>query len=59
MKSWKTTAAAIVGVIAIILTQVGALLDADPSTVANWGAVTPAVVACIGLLFAKDDTKEA
>lgn len=58
MKSMKTTAAAIIGVVTIVLTQVGAIIDADPATVANWNSVTPALVACIGLFFAKDEKKE-
>ena len=52
--SWKTTAAAIIGVLSIIFAQMSAVLDGDPSTVANWNTVTPALVACIGLFFAKD-----
>jgi len=59
MKSWKTTAAAVIGVLTITLTQIGAMWDGNPETVANWNAVTPVIVACIGLFFAKDDSKSA
>lgn len=55
-KSWKTTAAAVIGVATVVLTQVAAGMDSDPATVANWGLVTPAIIACVGLLFAKDAT---
>lgn len=53
-RCWKTTAAGIIGVATVILTQVGAMLDGNPATVPQWELVTPAVIACIGLLFAKD-----
>ena len=58
-KSWKTTTAAIIGVATIALTQVQAAFDGNPETVANWALITPSIVACIGLFFAKDNTKEA
>ena len=49
--------------VAAILTAVGSLLtamfDADPSTVADWGATAAAVIAGIGLIFAKDAEKNA
>ncbi|MBN2684404.1 MAG: hypothetical protein JXR40_03925 [Pontiellaceae bacterium] len=54
IKSWKTTAAAILGLLSIVFSQVGAAIDGNPATVANWNTVTPALVACVGLFFAKD-----
>lgn len=54
-KSWKTTAAGITAGIAIILTQVSYLLDADPATVFS----IEAVISALGLIgigfFARDD----
>lgn len=52
--SWKTTTT---GILAIVVALAGALkaeLDGDPVTVADWGAVTAAVMAGIGLIFARD-----
>ena len=44
--------------IAAILTAVGSLLtamfDSDPATLPDWGATAAAVIAGIGLIFAKD-----
>ena len=53
-KCWKTTTAAILGMLTAVFTQIGAALDGNPETVANWNIVLPAIVACFGLLFAKD-----
>lgn len=59
MKDRNTT---VLGV-AAILTAVGSLLtamfDADPATVADWGSAAAAVIAGIGLIFAKDAEKNA
>ena len=54
MKSWKTTAAGVLGLLGLVCTQLVAMWDNDPLTVANWGVVIAAVPVCIGLLFAKD-----
>jgi hypothetical protein len=55
MKSWKTTAAGIVAGLAVILTQVAYLLDADPETVFS----LEAVIAALGVMgigwFARDN----
>ena len=54
MKDRNTT---VLGV-AAILTAVGSLLtamfDSDPTTVADWGTCAAAVIAGVGLIFAKD-----
>lgn len=42
-KSWKTTAAGIVGGLAIILTQIGFVLDSDPATVLDMAALASGV----------------
>jgi len=44
--------------VAAILTAVGSLLtamfDSDPATLPDWGTCAAAVIAGIGLIFAKD-----
>jgi hypothetical protein len=55
MTSWKTTAAGIAAIIAALATAVGALFDADPVTMPDWGAVGAAVMAGIGLIAARDN----
>ena len=61
MKSWKTTAAGVLAIIAAGATALAALFDADPSTVPNWDAVVVATLAGVGLIFARDNnvTSEA
>ena len=58
MKDRNTT---VLGV-AAILTAVGSLLtamfDSDPATVADWGTAAAAVIAGVGLIFAKDSKGE-
>jgi hypothetical protein len=54
MKSWKTTAAGISGILGLLATALAAQLDNDPATVANWGVVIPAIITSAGLLFARD-----
>lgn len=57
MKSWKTTA----GGVAAILTAVGGaltlLFDGKPETNPDWSAVIAAVMAGVGLIFARDNDK--
>ena len=59
MKDRNTT---VLGV-AAILTAVGSLLtamfDSDPATLPDWGSTAAAVIAGIGLIFAKDAEKNA
>jgi len=55
MKSWKTTAAGIAAIVAALATAVGALFDADPVSMPDWGAVAAAVMAGIGLIAARDN----
>jgi len=56
MKSWKTTTAGVLAIIAAIATALAASFDSDPSTVANWDIVIAATLAGIGLIFARDNT---
>ena len=55
MKSWKTTAAGSAAIVAAIATAVAAEFDANPDTVAEWGAAAAALIAGLGLLFARDN----
>ena len=53
--SWRTTTAGIAAIVVALGTAVGALFDADPLTIPDWGAVAAAVMAGIGLLAARDN----
>lgn len=53
--SWKTTTAGIAAIVVALATAVGALFDADPTTLPDWGAVAAAVMAGIGLIAARDN----
>lgn len=54
MKSWKTTAAGIAGILGMLGTAVSAMLDGNPATDPQWSIVIPAVITSAGLLFARD-----
>ena len=53
--SWRTTTAGIAAIVVAIGTAIGALFDADPLTLPDWGAVAAAVMAGVGLLAARDN----
>jgi hypothetical protein len=53
--SWRTTTAGIAAIVVAVGTAVGALFDADPLTLPDWGAVAAAVMAGVGLLAARDN----
>lgn len=55
MISWKTSAAGIGAILIAIGSALSAQFDNDPTSVADWGAVFAAVIAGIGLLFARDN----
>lgn len=58
--SWKTTLCGILGVLAAAITLVAQpLLDTDPSTVPQWGALVTAAAAAVGLVFARDNDKSS
>lgn len=57
MKSWKTTVAGVGTILAAVGVAVAAQFDADPATVANWGAVVTSIVAGVGLMLARDNDK--
>lgn len=53
--SWRTTAAGIGAILVALGSAATAAFDNDPATVADWGAVVAAMIAGIGLIFARDD----
>lgn len=53
--SWKTTVAGIAAIVTALGSAVGALFDADPATLPDWGAVAAAILAGIGLIAARDN----
>ena len=56
--NWKTTTAAVLAALASVLTNVGALMDSDPLTLADWSLTAPLVLLAVGLLFAGDAKPE-
>lgn len=52
--SWKTTAAGILGVVAVAAPQILAYLDSDPATLPQWGVVVAAILTACGLTAARD-----
>ena len=55
MKSWKTTAAAVIGFVVLLLNAATQILDEDPATNPDYGAIGTAGAALVGLLFARDN----
>lgn len=53
--SWKTTAAGIGAILVAVGSALTATFDADPATVADWGAVVAAIIAGAGLIMARDN----
>lgn len=53
-KSWKTTAAGIAALLALIGNAAAALLDDDPETNPDWNSLGVAFVA-VGSMFARDN----
>ncbi len=54
MKSWKTTTAGILTILAAVATAAKAIIDNDPATNPNWEATITAITVGFGLIFAKD-----
>lgn len=52
--SWRTSTAGVGAILVAIGSAVTALTDNDPLTIPDWGAVVAAVIAGIGLIFARD-----
>lgn len=58
--SWKTTLCGALTILAATITLVLVpMLDLDPATAPNWSALGAAVLAGIGLLFARDNDKSS
>jgi len=58
MNSWKTTVCGILSILATIITLIAIpLIDSDPLTVPNWTAAGAAVMAGVGLILARDNSK--
>ena len=55
--SWKTTGAGISAILIAAGSALSALTDNDPATVVDWGALSAALLAGIGLIFARDNDK--
>lgn len=55
MASWRTTAAGCGAILVAVGSAISAHFDADPTTVADWGAVVAAVIAGVGLVMARDN----
>lgn len=55
MKSWKTTALGLAGIITALGNALTAFLDNDPLTVPDLGLVINAVTLGLGLIFARDN----
>lgn len=53
--SWKTTTAGIASIVVAIASCVQAHFDGDPATVPNWEVAVAALVAGLGLIFARDN----
>ena len=57
--SWKTTGAGISAILVAAGSAIAALTDNDPTTVVDWGALSAALIAGIGLIFARDNDKSS
>jgi hypothetical protein len=57
MKSPKTTFAGIGAILVAIGSLASAYFDADPNTIPDFAAAAAAIIAGIGLVFAKDQPK--
>lgn len=57
MKSPKTTAAGVGAILVAVGSLLTAYFDNDPSTVPDFASAAAALIAGIGLIFAKDQPK--
>ena len=53
-KNWKTTGAGIAAIVVAAGAILTAMTDNDPETNPDWAALVAAVIAGVGLIFAKD-----
>ena len=57
MKSWQTSLAGVGAIMAAVGGALKAQFDGDPTTIADWSSVVPAIIAGVCLLFARDNNK--
>lgn len=57
--SWKTTGAGIGAILIAIGSAIAAVTDSDPATTIDIGAMSAALVAGLGLIFARDNDKSS
>jgi len=57
--SWKTTAAGIGGIMAVIGSALAAMFDTDPATVPDWTSVIAGITMGIGLICSRDNDKSS
>jgi hypothetical protein len=53
-RSWRTSSLGIIAILTAVLGFAKAVIDGDPTTEPDIAALTAAIVAGVGLLFAKD-----
>jgi len=56
-KNWKTTGLGVAAIMTAAGAALTALTDGNDATVPDWGALIAAVIAGVGLIFAKDSDK--
>jgi len=56
-KNWKTTGLGVAAIMTAAGAALTALTDGSDATVPDWGALIAAVIAGVGLIFAKDSDK--
>jgi hypothetical protein len=57
--SWKTTGAGISAILIAVGSAISAITDNDPATTIDIGALSAALVAGLGLIFARDNDKSS
>jgi len=57
--SWKTTGTGIGAILIAVGSAITALTDNDPATTIDIGALSAALVAGLGLIFARDNDKSS
>jgi len=55
--SWKTTGAGLSAILIAVGSAIKALTDNDPATTIDVGALAAALMAGVGLIFARDNDK--
>lgn len=56
-KNWKTTGAGIAAILIAVGSALAAVTDTDPNTNIEVGSLVAAIMAGIGLIFARDASK--